>query len=143
MIHGIDTGFLVAAEITEHPWHLSAKSKMADFVVGGDRFAISAQVIAEFIHVVTDGKRFSKPLTMDEARNLAGQWWTASEVIQVAPNDDAVNLFLEWHRIHSLGRKRILDTLLAATYRISNINSLLTTNASDFTVLGGFQCITP
>jgi hypothetical protein len=42
-----------------------------------------------------------------------------------------------------LGRKRILDTLLAATYWSAGIQSLLTTNAGDFAVLGGFQCISP
>lgn len=44
---------------------------------------------------------------------------------------------------HQSHRKRLLDTLLAATYRSAGIGSLLTTNAADFTVFGGFQCIAP
>ena len=32
------------------------------------------------------------------------------------------------------------DTLLAATYRAAGANSLLTLNAGDFTILGGFVC---
>jgi len=51
--------------------------------------------------------------------------------------------FFVWHRKRSLGRKRILDTLLAATYRSGGISSLLTTNANDFAILDEFQCITP
>jgi hypothetical protein len=43
----------------------------------------------------------------------------------------------------SLGRKRLLDTLLAATYREAGIQSLLTTNQSDFQIFGVFTCIAP
>jgi len=43
----------------------------------------------------------------------------------------------------ALGRKRLLDTLLAATYLRAGIRSLLTTNPADFAVFGAFTCITP
>jgi hypothetical protein len=46
-------------------------------------------------------------------------------------------------RQHHLGRKRILDTLLASTFREAGVSSILTTNSGDFTVLGGFVCVTP
>jgi hypothetical protein len=93
--------------------------------------------------VVTDARRFTAPLNMDAARDLAQKWWTAQEVTHIVPGDAAMAKFFAWHRAHRLGRKRILDTLLAATYQSAGINSLLTTNAIDFAVLGNFQCITP
>ena len=43
----------------------------------------------------------------------------------------------------SLGRKRLLDTLLAATYWQAGIQSVLTTNQSDLRVFGVFACATP
>jgi predicted nucleic acid-binding protein len=141
--HGIDTGFLVAAEVIEHANHRAARAKIAELATAGDKFAIAPQVLAEFIHVVTDPRRFATPLTMDAARTLAQKWWTASDVIHITPDESAVAQFFEWHRRHDLGRKRILDTLLAATYQSAGINSLLTTDAKDFAMLGGFQCITP
>jgi len=141
--HGIDTGFLVAAEVVEHANHQAARAKIAAFVAAGDGFALAPQVLAEFIHVVTDGKRFTAPLSVDAARDLAQKWWTAQEVIRVIPGEAAVAQFFDWHRTHGLGRKRILDTLLAATYRSAGINSILTTDAKDFAGLGGFQCVEP
>ena len=42
---------------------------------------------------------------------------------------------------HDLGRKRVLDTLLAGTFRSANITSLLTLNAADFAVFGEFTCL--
>ena len=55
--------------------------------------------------------------------------------------DIAVARFHRWMRDHQLGRKRVLDTLLAATYRAAGVTSLLTLNASDFTVFGEFACV--
>ena len=112
-------------------------------MVAGDVLVITPQVLAEFIHVVTDAKRFRTPLSMDSARDLAQKWWTAREVEQLSTGAGAVGLFFAWHRTHALGRKRILDTMLAATYRDAGVGSLLTTNPSDFAILGGFHFVTP
>lgn len=80
---------------------------------------------------------------MTAAQRVAGQWWMAREVVRVFPDDSAAQLFLTWLEEFSLGRKRLLDTLLAATYRQAGIQSVLTTNQSDFQVFGVFHCITP
>jgi len=143
MIHGLDTGFLVAAEVTEHTEHADARDTLARLLSAGDFIAIAPQVLAEFIHIVTDPRRFAQPLDMTAARQLAEQWWTAREVVRVFPDDAATRQFLAWLQQFSLGRKRLLDTLLAATYWQAGIQSLLTTNQADFQVFGVFTCIAP
>jgi predicted nucleic acid-binding protein len=143
MTHGLDTGFLVAAEVSEHAEHIAARNTLVRLIAAGDIIAIAPQVLAEFIHVVTDSRRFSNPLDMTTARQIADQWWTASEVMQVFPNAAATQQFLGWLQQFSLGRKRLLDTLLAATYLHAGVQSLLTINATDFAVFGVFTCIKP
>lgn len=143
MIYGLDTGFLVAAEVIEHSDHVSARSVLAKLAGSGDLIGIAPQVLAEFIHIVTDPRRFTHPLDISAAIQLADQWWTASEVVQAFPDGDATKQFLIWLKQHSLGRKRLLDTLLAATYWRAGILSILTTNPADFGVFGLFNCITP
>jgi predicted nucleic acid-binding protein len=143
MIHGLDTWFLVAVEVGEHAAHADARATLAQVLAAGDVIAIAPQVLAEFIHVVTDPRRFTQPLDMDAARHVAEQWWTASDVVQVFPDASAVRQFFTWFQRFSLGRKRLLDTLLAATYRQAGIQSLLTTNPSDFLVFGVFACLAP
>ena len=143
MIHGLDTGFLVAAEVSEHPAHLASRAKLDELIAVGDTLAIAPQILAEFLHVVTDGKRFSSPLAMPAAIDLAEQWWTARDVVPVFPNDLATRQFLAWMGQHFLGRKRLLDTLLAATYWQAGVSSILTTNPNDFAIFGCFQCVTP
>jgi predicted nucleic acid-binding protein len=143
MIHGLDTGFVVAAEIVEHVEHAAARDTLARLLSAGDLIAIAPQVLAEFIHIVTDPRRFAQPLDMIAARQLAEQWWMARDVVHVFADEAATGQFLAWLQQFALGRKRLLDTLLAATYWQTGISSLLTTNPADFTVFGGFTCITP
>ncbi len=96
MIHGMDTGFLVAAELLEHADHAAARNTLARLATAGDLVAIAPQVLAEFIHVVTDPRRFVQPLNMAAANQAAEQWWTAREVVRVFPDETAVHQFLAW-----------------------------------------------
>ena len=143
MIHGADTGFLVAAEVAEHASHEASRDTLARLLSQGDVFALAPQVLSEFIHIVTDGRRFAQPLAVATACTLAERWWLAKEVVQVFPDEAATVQFLTWLQQFSLGRKRLLDTLLAATYFHAGIHSLITTNPTDFAVFGVFACITP
>ena len=143
MTHGLDTSFLVVIEIAEHPQHTAARAALSRLIAAGDSLAIAPQVLAEFIHIVTDPRRFARPLAITAARQLAEQWWTAREVVRVFPDDAATRQFLAWIEQYSLGRKRLLDTLLAATYGQAGLRSILTTNPSDFALFAGFTCITP
>src|SRR5436190_7283848 len=52
MIHGLDTGFLVAAAVPEHAEHVAACDTLARLVAAGGLIAIAPQVLAEFIHIV-------------------------------------------------------------------------------------------
>lgn len=143
MTHGFDTTFLVAAEVSGHNNHVASRSRLSALRSAGDDFAIAPQVLAEFVHVVTDASRFSSPLSMDAALSRAETWWTSGEVRQVVPDAITMVEFFAWMRQHRLGRKRILDTLLAATYKTAGIASVLTINADDFAVFGHFQIVEP
>lgn len=143
MIHGLDTGFLIAVEHSEHDDHAAARTTLAGLSAAADQFALAPQVMAEFLHVVTDRRRFVQPMDMPTAIHIAQRWWSAKEVVRVFPDAAATQQFLVWLTQHFLGRKRILDTLLAATFHQAGIHSVLTTNPADFAVFGMFTCITP
>lgn len=143
MIHGLDTTLLVQAEVAGHPGHAPARRLLDRLLGDGHSFALAPQVLAEFIHVVTDPKRFERPLAMDAARRRAAQWWSAQEVVPALPDERTVACFLGWLHEHRLGRKRLLDTLLAATYLTNDVRSILSTNARDFAVFGCFEILQP
>jgi predicted nucleic acid-binding protein len=143
MIHGLDTGFLVAGEVSRHVEHQAARHTLSHVLARGDSLALAPQVLAEFIHVVTDARRFPHPMTVEEAIRLSENWWTARDVIRVFPGEIVTWRFLQWLREYSLGRKRLLDTLLAASYFEAGVRSILTTNPSDYVVFGEFRCFSP
>ena len=141
MKHGFDTSLLVAHEVACHARHADARLCVRELRNAGDVFAVAAQVVTEFVHILTDAKRFTAPLTMEQALQRARAWWDSPDVERIEPDDAAVKWFLEAMAKHHLGRKRVLDTMLAATYRSAGVTSLLTLNADDFAVFGEFACI--
>src|SRR5262245_60844264 len=117
MTYGIDTDFLVAAEVVDHPFHVQANVLLRELVRDGHDFGLAPQTLAEFVHIVTDSKRMPKPLSVSEAIERCEHWWKAVEVRKVFPSNQVVVDFFGWLKKHGLGRKRLLDTMLAATFQ--------------------------
>jgi predicted nucleic acid-binding protein len=136
--HGVDTSFLVAHEVSRHALHRRVRSCCDKLFMRGDRLALAPQVLAEFIHVVTDERRFAVPLSVEAAVQRASTWWRAEEVLPIYPGAETTGLFLSWLMQFRLGRKRLLDTLLAATWREAGVTQILTLDWSHFQVYGHF-----
>lgn len=139
---GLDTSYLVAVAVREHPLHAPAWALLEREIRGrAGSVALAPQVLAEFVHVVTDARRFEQPLSTDEALAIADRWWTARETRQVEQGADAVALFFDWMARHRLGRKRLLDTLLAATYVAAGVRQIATSDWRDFAVYDGVEVV--
>jgi predicted nucleic acid-binding protein len=142
MTAAIDTDFLLAVEIRDHIFHKPADSLLARLLEEGHKLAVAPQILAEFVHVVTDSNRLKEPLSMEEALARAEHWWQAREVIRIYPEGDAVTTWIEWLRDHRLGRKRLLDTMLAASARTQGISTIVTNNEKDFKIFASFKILT-
>ncbi len=138
---GIDTDFLVRLSIANHPGRPVALELRDRHVDAGDRFALAPQVITEFVHVVTDPRRFSKPLTMAKALDVANAWCEADDVELLIPSAEAMSRFFDLVKKHKLGRKRVLDTALAATLIAAGTKHLITGNPKDYSVFTGLDLI--
>ncbi len=143
MLIGIDTSFIVHFEIVESSAHQAARDWAAASIKKQDRFGISPQVLFEFVHVVTDPKRFSNPLSMDQALARALAWWNAAESKQLSFIGQSMELFKKLMLEHQLGRKRVLDTALAATFISQQISHVASYNWRDFAGLGNFTIYSP
>jgi len=140
---GVDTTFLVQLEVRGAPGHEPARAWLRQVIERGSQLALAPQVLTEFIHVATDPARFERPLTMPAAAERAQAWFAAREVKQVYPDDHAVSVFFDWIGKHRLGRKRLLDTMLAATYFAHGLTDVVTSNARDYSIFGVFQVHSP
>jgi len=141
---GVDTTFLIHLEIQEAAEHVRAKQTLEREVLAtGTTLVLVPQVLSEFLHVVTDQRRFQRPFTMSHALERATYWWNAREVRRVFPTTESTSLFLDWIGQHRLGRKRLLDTMLAATLHLAGVRRLVSSNAADFSDFGVFDVIVP
>jgi predicted nucleic acid-binding protein len=142
MTYGLDTDFLVACEIVDHPFHQAADALLQSLLANEHDFALAPQTLAEFIHVVTDQRRMPVPLVVTDAISRSELWWQAAEVVRVFPDGKSVADFFAWLRQYQLGRKRLLDTLLAASFRNAKVTKIITNNAKDYEVLASFEIVT-
>jgi predicted nucleic acid-binding protein len=142
LVIGVDTSFLVALAVSEHPSHRRSWDLFEAEILGGmATMALAAQPLAEFCHVVTDPRRFERPLEMSDALELCGRWWDAQECRVVEVDGEVGSLFVTWMHRFRLGRKRLLDTLLAATYHRAGVTRLATTDWRDFETYGVFEIV--
>lgn len=136
---GLDTSILVAHAISEHPQHEASHRWLDEALMRNETFAITSGILAEFIHVVTDPRRFQTPLEVSQALERAAFWAEAREVTLLYADDEANAIWLKWLADFQLGRKRLLDTLIAVTWHVAGIREICTLNPRDFSVFGAFQ----
>lgn len=139
---GADTPLLIAHGLSDHPDHSAAGDLVEAVLNDGQLLALCPIVVDEFIHVVTDPRRFEHPLAMNEAIRLAEGWCHSRETVMLYPNEASLHLQFAWMSEHRLGRKRLHDTHIAAIYHLSGVKKILTSNARDFGVFGCLEAVT-
>lgn len=140
---GLDCNILVQLALADHPANAVTVASVQAEVKNGSRLVFPSLVINEFLHVITDARRFSPPLTMAEALDWVKTFLASPAVGLVEPTPESLHQTLQWMREFNLGRKRILDTHLAAVLHTAGVRRLLTSNPGDFTVFGAFEIIMP
>jgi predicted nucleic acid-binding protein len=144
MILGLDTDVLVSWAMAGALHHAAARRLFEREIRRGDSWlGLTPQVLHEFLHVVTDARRFPEPLPMERARELASDLWDAAEVERIVPSAGVVPRTLELMGRFGLGRKRILDTALAATLEAAGVRRLATWNGADFAIFPFLEVVGP
>lgn len=140
---GLDCNILVQLAFADHPANATTLAAVQMEINHGERLAFPSLVVAEFLHVATDGRRFAPPLTMTEALDWIDDFLKNPAVRLMEPTPASMEQTLRWMRQFSLGRKRILDTQLAAVLHVGGVRRLLTSNPADFAVFGVLDTVTP
>ena len=139
----LDTDVLVAWAMAGAPNHRRARSYVERLVDQGERIGLLSQVVWEFLHVCTDAKRFERPLSMPEAIALVRELRASRDVLEIPVDAAVIDRVLELVERHRLGRKRILDTVVAACLEGAGITTLATFNAKDFSLFSFVSAVTP
>jgi predicted nucleic acid-binding protein len=138
----LDTDVLVGWLHEESEHHEASRRLVERELADGEtRLGLTAQVLFEVVHVITDARRFESPLSVDDATGLVGDLWQSPDVDRVPAPPRVLPRTLELLREHRLGRKRILDTALAATLETAGIRRLATWNPRDYQVFGFLETV--
>lgn len=143
MTLGIDTDVLVSWVMRGTARHAAARRLFAQEVEAGGRLGLTPQVLWELVHVVSDPRRFERPLAMPEALRRVRELWDAPEVARLVAGARVVPRALELMERLRLGRKSILDTVLAVTLEASDVSRLATWNGRDFERFHFLEVVTP
>jgi len=136
-VYALDTNVLIAATVRSVPEHAAVRTFLKRELYGRDQAAgLTPGVVYEFVHVVSDPRRFKRALSMTQALDRARRWLAAREVRVLPPTPETPGRALELLATHGLGRKRILDTALVATLEAHGVTRLLTRNVRDFRLFG-------
>lgn len=144
MILGIDTDILVTWVMRGTPLHTAVRRFFESEI--HDRsglLGLTPQVVQEFLHVVTDSRRFEHPLTMPEALRVCRSLASSQEVQWILPSPEVLPRTLDLLERLQLGRKRILDTALAATLECAGIQRLMTLNRRDYEIFPFLELVGP
>lgn len=143
---GLDTTFLIDLYWTDSPRHNGAVelfNKLADEngSYKNQEILVYYNCFNEFIHVITDSRRFENAFSMKEALEIADQWRNLERVRIVFPDENSYVRALTWLSIYDLGRNRLNDTNMAACYAAKGASKIVTANPKDFDVLEVLECI--
>ena len=141
---GLDTNVLVYAHVAALPDHgVVRQFLLRQLGKRGQTLVLTPSVLYEFVHVVTDPRRFDPPVVMGEALALARLYLGRSNVDCVATDAEALADALALVERHGLGRKRLGDTLLAATLLRHGVTRLATCNPGDFEPFSSLHLVDP
>ncbi len=144
MRRGVDTNVLIYAHIPAFEAH----DRVRRFLLAQLRdpaitLIVTPGVLHELIHVVTDARRFEIPVTMAEALAIVRLYLGKANVECIGADELSLIAALELLERYNLGRKRIADTLLAATLLQHDAGEIITCNPRDFERFEDLKVIDP
>lgn len=138
---GVDTTWLVDLEVPDSPRHEGAVKLFNKWKQKHSSLVIFYLSFLEFQHLVTDNRRFNKPLTMEQALDRSWYWIDHDRIKVVYPTETAFKRAQLWMAMYRLGRKRIYDTQLAVAFAEEGVAEIYTANPSDFEIFDAFDLI--
>lgn len=139
-----DTNILIYAHCSDFPEHLPSLSTIERSLRAPDtRVNLTVGILHEFLHIITDARRFKSPPAMSTAVQMVRGYYgrTNVRILDTSESDllNALTLVTD----HNLGRKRLADTILASTLRRHGVRAFYTRNVRDFGHFDFLDCVAP
>lgn len=141
---GLDTNVLIYAHLPVFAESVRVRGYLQQRLADDScSLALTALVLHEFVHIVTDPRRFDPPVSMPEALAIARGYVNRTNIECLPVDEASVHLALDLLDVHGLGRRRIADTLLASTLIEHGVTEIVTCNPLDFACFDELAVIDP
>jgi toxin-antitoxin system PIN domain toxin len=141
---GLDTNVLVYAHVPGFSQHPRVRRYLLSQVQQPEvTLVVTPSVLHEFVHIVTDARRFEEPVSMADALAVARIYIGRSNVECIGPDEEVVLEAFDLLERHRLGRRRLADTLFAATLLHHGVRQIITCNRRDFEIFSDLEIIDP
>jgi len=111
---GLDCNILVQIAIADHPANVRTLAAVQSETQQGTKLVFPSLVVTEFLHVVTDERRFAPPLTMPEAVDWIDEFLTNPAVSLLEATQASMN-----QTPRGDARRRELGVPSIASHRLS------------------------
>lgn len=138
---GLDSTFLIDLYWIDSPRHKNAVQLFSKLSKEASKLLIFYNCFNEFIHVITDSKRFENAFSMKQALEIVETWCCMEEIQVIYPDDSSFTRERTWLNLYNLGRNRLNDTSMAACYAQYGVSKIITANPSDFKNFEIFESI--
>jgi len=126
------------------PQHEPVRRYLLDQLAQEDvTLVITPGILHEVVHIITDGRRFDPPVTMKGALGVARGYLDRTNVECLSVDEPSLLQAFNLLERYQLGRKRIADTLLAASLLNEGVRELITCNMDDFRIFEELTLIDP
>lgn len=140
----LDIDVLVAWAMEGAPHHTDVRILVErELARRRGRVVLTPRVMEEFLHVATDRRRFEQPFSMKAAIDYMQELLAVRDVLCIAEQAAVPARMLDLMSSFELGRRRILDTALAATLEAAGVRRLATFNGADFKVFDFIEIVDP
>jgi len=142
----LDTTFLIDLYWLDSPRHKSAVKLFKELSDENGKFPdedilVYYNCFNEFMHVITDSRRFENAMSMSRALEICEQWKDLERIKIVFPNETSYGRTLTWLSIYNLGRNRLNDTNMVSCYVSQGASKIITANPKDFEIIQEIECI--
>jgi predicted nucleic acid-binding protein len=139
----LDSNILVYAYDKLSSNHEQAKRIVEKAIIGEIEAYLSAQVLYEFFAVITNPKKASIPMAIDQAADLCLDLWECSEIKKIVSSESTASETFRQARKRKLSSAEIFDCVLAVTAKENGINVIYTENTRDFRNYDSIKAINP
>ncbi len=139
----LDSNILVYAYDKLSANHEQAKKIMNKALKGEIDACLSAQVLYEFFAVITNPKRASSPMTLEDGADLCADLWNCCEIEKISSEASAPGEVFNLVKERKLLGAGIFDCVLAVTAKENNIDVIYTENIRDFKNYQSLKVVNP